>query len=317
MAGRKILLAGTTAVGKSTVAMALARLVGGEIISVDSMQVYRGMDIGTAKVSMELRRAIPHHLIDVRDPHEAFSAAEFVTLARTISEQIVSRGGVPILCGGTGLYFQALSEGLAEIPPSNPALRAELESMPLAVLLEELAVRDPVAYERIDRSNPRRVVRAIEVIRLTQRPFSELRRDWSAATGGSSPSQRAGERLIVLSRDPTSLVRRMDARVDEMFRSGLVEETQHLMGLGLRENRTAMQAIGYRQVVDYLEGRCDRESTIQEVKTRTRQYAKRQRAWFRNQAQGEDLPISEEESSEKTAERVLERIAAWAQTPGS
>lgn len=315
MPGRKILLAGTTAVGKSAVAIALARLVEGEIISVDSMQVYRGMDIGTAKISTEQRQGIPHHLIDVRDPHESFSAAEFVTLARTISEQIVSRGRVPILCGGTGLYFQALSEGLAEIPPSDPALRAELESMPLPVLLEELALRDPVAYERIDRSNPRRVVRAIEVIRLTQRPFSELRRDWSAEPGGSSQSQRAGERLIVLSRDPKSLVRRMDARVDEMFRSGLVEETQRLMGLGLRENRTAMQAIGYRQVVDYLEGRCDRESTIKEVKTRTRQYAKRQRAWFRNQAHGEDLPVSEEESPESTAERVLERVAAWTQTP--
>ncbi len=299
------------------VAVALAQLVGGEIISVDSMQVYRGMDIGTAKISTEQRQGIPHHLIDVRDPHESFSAADFVTLARAISEQIVSRGHVPILCGGTGLYFQALSEGLAEIPPSNPALRAEVESMPLAVLLEELALRDPVAYERIDRANPRRVVRAVEVIRLTQRPFSELRRDWSAEPGGSSQSQRGGERIIVLSRDPKSLVRRMDARVDEMFRSGLIEETQRLMGLGLRENRTAMQAIGYRQVVDYLEGRCDRESTVKEVKTRTRQYAKRQRAWFRNQGQGEDLPVSEEESPESTARRVLERIAAWTQTPNS
>src|SRR5258706_9064770 len=162
---RPLLLAGPTAVGKSEVALRLAEKLGGEIISVDSMQVYRGLDLGTAKPSAADRARVPHHLIDVVDINEPFDAAKFVELARRAVAEIQARGRVPVLCGGTGLYFKAFLEGLGDAPPADPALRAELEAAPLPGLLRELAERDPASYEKIDRRNPRRVVRAVEVIR--------------------------------------------------------------------------------------------------------------------------------------------------------
>src|SRR5262245_19738744 len=177
-----ILLAGPTAVGKSEISLLLGEKLSGEIISVDSMQVYRGMDIGTAKPSAEQRARVTHHLIDVIGVTETFDAAQFVRLARQAMADIQARGHIPILCGGTGLYFKALLEGLGEAPPADAALRAELEATPLPDLLRELAERDPVAYEKIDRQNPRRVIRAVEVIRLTGKPFSAQRADWSQAS---------------------------------------------------------------------------------------------------------------------------------------
>ncbi len=173
-----IFLVGPTASGKSAVALALAEKVGGEIISVDSMQVYRGLDIGTAKPSAEERARVPHHLIDIVELTEPFDAARFVELARRAEADIRARQRVPIFCGGTGLYFKAYLEGLGSAPPSDSKLRAELEATPLHELLHELSQRDPVTYERIDRQNPRRVIRALEVIRLTGKPFSEQRAEW-------------------------------------------------------------------------------------------------------------------------------------------
>ena len=173
-----LLIAGPTGVGKSGIALLLAEKVGGGIISVDSMQVYRGLDIGTAKPSPADRARVPHHLIDVVELNEPFDAAKFVELARRAVADIQSRGRLPILCGGTGLYFKAFLEGLGEAPPADAKLRAELEAAPLAELLRELAERDPASFEKIDRQNPRRVIRAVEVIRLTGKPFSEQRAEW-------------------------------------------------------------------------------------------------------------------------------------------
>jgi tRNA dimethylallyltransferase len=173
-----ILIAGPTAIGKSEIALLLAEKIGGEIVSVDSMLVYRGLDIGTAKPSLEERARVPHHLIDVVEITEAFDAAKFAALARRTVAEIGSRGRTPVLCGGTGLYFKALLEGLGDAPPADEILRAELEATPLADLLRELAERDPAAYEKIDRQNPRRVIRAVEVIRLTGKPFSQQRAGW-------------------------------------------------------------------------------------------------------------------------------------------
>ena len=170
-----IFIAGPTAVGKSEIALRLAEQLGGEIISVDSMQVYRGLDIGTAKPSPAERARVPHHLIDICDLTESFDAAQFARLAHRAVAEIQSRGRVPILCGGTGLYFKAFLEGLGEAPSADAKLRAELEATPLENLLEELRERDPAAYEKIDKKNPRRVIRAVEVIRLTGKPFSEQR----------------------------------------------------------------------------------------------------------------------------------------------
>src|SRR6185503_8042944 len=170
-----MLIAGPTAVGKSEVALLLAQRIGPELISLASMQVYRGLDIGTAKPSLAERERVPHHLIAIIGLKEAFDAAQFVRQAEHAMGEVQNRGRVPVLCGGTDLYFKALLEGLGEAPPANPPVRKELEDTPLTVLLRELAERDPATFERIDRQNPRRVIRALEVIRLTGKSFSAQR----------------------------------------------------------------------------------------------------------------------------------------------
>lgn len=293
-------LAGPTAVGKSAVALELAARLGGEIVSVDSMQVYRGLNLGTAKPNEAERARVPHHLIDVADLTEAFDAATFCRLAKSAVEQITSRGRVPIFCGGTGLYFKAWLQGLGEAPPGDAKVRAELEALSLEVLLVELEQRDPVTFARIDRQNPRRVVRALEVIRLTGRPFSGQRAEWNAERETGS-----AEKIICLTRAPADLRARIDARVDEMFRLGLVAETRELLKLGLAQNRTAMQAIGYRQVVEHLRGERDLAGTIEWVKIRTRQFAKRQLTWFRGQLATVWVEVGARESVASVADQVL------------
>jgi tRNA dimethylallyltransferase len=295
-----IFLVGPTASGKSAVALALAEKLGGEIISVDSMQVYRGLDIGTAKPSAVERARVPHHLIDVVELTEPFDAAKFVELARRAEKGILARGHTPIFCGGTGLYFKAYLEGLGDAPPSDAALRQQLEVAPLAELLRELQLRDPVTYERIDRRNPRRVIRALEVIRLTGKPFSEQRAAWQpqshrSSRGYETPYSRpemdqslvastvTTSKVFGLQRVAPDLHARINARGDEMFTGGLVEETRHLLARGLEQNPTALQAIGYRQVVEHLRGARPLAETIELVKIKTRQFAKRQMTWFRHQ----------------------------------
>lgn len=301
-----ILVGGPTAVGKSDVALLLAEQLGGEIIVVDSMQVYRGLDIGTAKPSTADRARVPHHLIDVVEITEQFDAARFVELARKAVAEIQARGCVPILCGGTGLYFKAFLAGLGEAPPPDPKLRAELESTPLPELLRELAERDPTLYEKIDRNNPRRVIRAVEVIRLTGKPFSAQRADWQSAIR----NLEFAIRFFGLRRATADLQARIDARVDAMFRAGLVEETRVLLERGLVENKTAMQAIGYRQVVEYLRGKRSLADTIQLVKIRTRQFAKRQMTWFKHQLNLEWLTLAPDEPASTTASRLIKSVGA-------
>ena len=273
---RPIFLAGPTAAGKSALAVELAERLGGEIISVDSMQVYRGLDIGTAKPSSDDRRRAPHHLIDVVTLAQVFDAAQFVRLAGAAARDIQARGRRPIFCGGTGLYFRAYLEGLGQAPPADAQIRAELEATPPAQLLEELERRDPAAFQAVDRRNPRRIIRALEVIRLTGRPFSAQRAQWAAA-GKPVPG------MIGLTRPMNELTQRIHLRVDEMFRRGLVAETEWLLSQGLAQNPTAMQALGYRQVVEHLRGQRALAETIELVKIRTRQFAKRQLTWFRRQ----------------------------------
>jgi tRNA dimethylallyltransferase len=294
-----LVLAGPTAVGKSAVALLLAERLGGEIVSVDSMQVYRGLDIGTAKPSAEERRRVPHHLIDVVDLTESFDAAQFIQRAHAAVEDIRSRRRLPILCGGTGLYFKAFLQGLGDTPPTDPKLRRELETTTLSELLRELAERDPATYSSIDRQNPRRVIRALEVIRSTGRPFSEQRSHWHHA------SRITHHALFVLRRAAFDLRRRIDLRVEAMFRDGLVAETQALLGRGLRDNRTAMQALGYRQVVEHLEGKRSLPETIELVKTKTRQFAKRQLTWFRHQFEPTWVDVAEQDPLEAIADRIL------------
>jgi len=245
------------------------------------MQVYRGLDIGTAKPSAEEQAHVPHHLIDVAEPHETFDASRFLNLALAAEADILRRGRVPIFCGGTGLYFKALLEGLEPGVGADPVFRESLEALDNHQLSARLRELDPVAYERIDRSNRRRLVRALEVIHLTGRPFSEQRRDWSAEPEEQPLALNPSH--VGLDRERDDLYTRINERVDAMFARGLVEETQLLMGRGLSQNATAMQAIGYRQVVEHLEGKRSLHETVEAVKTATRRFAKRQLTWFRNQ----------------------------------
>ena len=313
-----VLLAGPTAVGKSEVALRLAERLGGEIVSVDSMQVYRGLDLGTAKPSPADRARVPHHLIDMMELTESFDAAQFVRHARPVVADIQARGRRPILCGGTGLYFKAFREGLGEAPAADPALRAELGATPLEVLLRELAARDPATFAKIDRQNPRRVIRAVEVIRLTGRPFSQQRADWSGGESKAGSMSAADLGLcnlaFGLSRAPADLRARIDARVERMFQRGLVQETQRLLERGLAANPTARQALGYRQVVEHLRGERSLAETIALVKVRTRQFAKRQMTWFRRQMPLTWLELKPGDDLAAVAETLFDR---WRAAAGS
>jgi tRNA dimethylallyltransferase len=327
---RPIFLAGPTAAGKSALALELCERLGGEIISVDSMQVYQGMDIGTAKPSAQDRRRVRHHLIDVvtlkheegPEPgrlchlgqsggqsgsglsplNQGFDAAQFGRLAGAAAQDIQARGRRPIFCGGTGLYFKAYLEGLGPAPPRDAKIRAELAATPPAQLLEELERRDPAAFQALDRRNPRRVMRALEVIRLTGRPFSAQRAPWTAPG-------RPVAGMIGLTRPMGELTQRIHERVEEMFRRGLVAETESLMAQGLADNPTAMQALGYRQVVEHLRGERGLAETMELVKIRTRQFAKRQLTFFRRQLNLEWVTLSDNTPSLDWA-AMMERLNA-------
>jgi tRNA dimethylallyltransferase len=315
-----ILIAGPTAVGKSEIALRLAEQIGGEIISADSMQVYRGLDIGTAKPSPADRARVPHHLIDILDLTGSFDAAQFARLAHRTVAEIQSRGHVPVLCGGTGLYFKAFLDGLGEAPPANPTLRAELEATPLKNLLAELRERDLVTYEKIDRQNPRRVIRAVEVIRLTGQPFSAQQSRWGETPGEpevglSRGDDRTAQRAVPTKikffcfvRQPADLHTRINARVDAMFQRGLVDETRELLKHGLEQNKTAMQAIGYRQVVEHLRRGRSLPETIELVKIRTRQFAKRQLTWFRAQPGTQWIELKPDDPPEKWLPEISRAI---------
>lgn len=291
-----VVLAGPTASGKSEVALVIADQFRGEIVSVDSMQVYRGMDIGTAKPSQAERAHVPHHLIDMIDLTGSFDAAQFARAAHAAVVDIHARGKCAILCGGTGLYFSALFGGVGSTPPADADLRRSLEKTPLEELLRDLAQRDPATYANIDRRNPRRVIRAIEVIRQSGRPFSAQKSDWS--------SRKLAPHTFALRRTTADLHQRINDRVDGMFARGLVNETRHLLEQGLAENRTAMQALGYRQVVEHLRGERSLHETIELIKLRTRQFAKRQMTWFRGQLQPHWIDIVPTESAADVALRI-------------
>lgn len=297
-----VCIVGPTACGKSAVALELAERLRGEIISVDSMQVYRGLDIGTAKPSAAEQARVPHHLVDVAELTESFDAARFIELAKAAEASIRQRRRLPIFCGGTGLYFNAWLNGLGAAPSGDPVIRAELEATALGKLLIELEAKDPATFAVIDRRNPRRVVRALEVIRLTGKPFSEQRAAWNeekAKRQGTFPP------IFGLRRGADDLRRRIERRVDAMFAEGLVAETRGLLGKGLEANRTALQALGYRQVVDQLRGEIGPRQAVELVKLKTWQFARRQMTWFRNQLPVQWLDVAPDESAKHIAERII------------
>jgi tRNA dimethylallyltransferase len=281
-APRLVLIVGPTAVGKSRVAVDLALRFGGEIVSGDSIQVYRGFDIGTAKPGPDERRGVAHHLIDIADPRVQYTAADFVRDALAAAAAVAGRGRLPIVAGGTGLYLKALVEGLFPGPGRDPAVRAALEAEAAAHGLERLFRRleavDP-DYARKVRSRDRvRIIRALEVHAATGRPISDHFRDTRPPVEGRSVIR------IGLELDRAALCGRIDARVERMFARGLVDEVRGLLARGVPEGCPAFRALGYRHVLRHLGGEIPLDEAVALTKTETRRYAKRQMTWFRKMA---------------------------------
>ncbi len=270
-----IAIVGPTASGKSDLATELALRLGGEVVNADSMQLYRGMDVGTAKLTMAERRGVPHHLLDIWDVTCPASVAEYQRAAETVIEEITGRGRIPLLVGGSGLYVRAVLDDL-DFPGTDPGVRArleaELEESGSAALHARLAERDPVAAASILTSNGRRIVRALEVIEMTGRPFS-------ASLPSYEDTGDATQIGLVVPRPV--LDERIAVRVERMWAAGLVEEVRALEPHGLREGRTASRALGYAQVLRHLSGEWTEDRAKEETIRATRRFARRQESWFR------------------------------------
>ena len=270
-----VAVVGATATGKSDLAVALARAIGGEVVNADSMQLYRGMDIGTAKLTEPERRGIPHHLLDIWPVTAPANVADYQRLARETIAGIRARGRTPVLVGGSGLYVRAALDDLA-FPGTDPAVRTRLEEELAdagpAALHARLARLDPPAASAILASNGRRIVRALEVIEITGQPF---------AAALPAPAYAVPAVTVGLAADRTVLDLRIEARVSRMWERGLVAEVRRLEAAGLREGRTAARALGYAQVLRHLAGECTQDEARAETVRATRRFARRQESWFR------------------------------------
>lgn len=274
-----ILLCGPTASGKSDWALALAERWPVEIISVDSTQVYRGFDIGSAKPDKALRERIPHHLLDLRDPQETYSAGEFVADALATIAAVRSRGALPVLVGGTMLYFNALVRGLARLPQADPKIRAAIDARAATrgwpALHAELQGIDPEAAARIHPNDPQRIQRALEVFELSGRTISAWQRDTRPEHG------LRWSRWALVPADRAALHARIAARYAQMLEAGLLAEVQRLLALpGVEARSPSMRAVGYRQLADHLAGQCSLDAAVEQAVAATRQLAKRQLTWI-------------------------------------
>jgi tRNA dimethylallyltransferase len=300
-----VAVVGPTATGKSELAVELARALGGEVVNADASQLYRGMDVGTAKLSAAERRGVPHHQLDVLDVRAEASVAAYQRHARADLAAIAGRGAVPVLAGGSGLYLRAALDRL-EIPPTDPQVRAAWEARLAEVgphaLHARLAELDPPAAAAILPGNGRRVVRALEVVELTGRPFSATLPEQQYVT----PTVQLGLRA-----DRGALDRRIAERVDRMWRAGLVQEVAALVGEGLREGRTASRALGYAQVLDLLDGGCDEAAARDATIRATRRLARRQESWFRRDPRVIWLPAG----ADDLLEQALAGIGRFAPGP--
>ncbi|MCL2400186.1 MAG: tRNA (adenosine(37)-N6)-dimethylallyltransferase MiaA [Defluviitaleaceae bacterium] len=298
-----IVITGPTACGKTPTAVALAKMINGEVISADSMQLYRGMDIGTAKPSIEERKGIPHHLIDVVDPNESFSVAIFQKMAGETIFDIHSRGKIPILAGGTGFYINAVvHKGLlsSEMPEADDTnIRKELLQQATEkgnmFLHDRLKIVDHPSAERIHPNNIKRVVRALAYYEVNGKPISSHR---------PVIDTLYNTLFIVLHRDRALLYEAIDKRVEDMVIRGLVEEVEKLLHNGVNETATSMQALGYKEIIPFIKGQCTLEEAVTAIKQGSRRYAKRQLTWFRNQMNGQWLSMDD-----KTHEEAASIIA--------
>jgi len=297
---RPVAVVGPTATGKTALAVELARTLGGEVVNADALQLYRGMDIGTAKATIEERRGVPHHLLDVLDVTETASVAAYQRDARARVEELLDAGRVPVLTGGSGLYVQAVLDDL-KFPGTDPDVRARLtaeaDEIGVAAMHARLTELDPVAATAILPTNTRRIVRALEVIEITGEPFS-------ANLPKPGPA-RYDTVLIGIDREPAELDARVDRRVGIMFATGLVEEVRTLLGRGLRDGLTASRALGYHQVIAAMDGDGDFRAAAEATAQATRRFVRRQRSWFRRDKRIQWF----DGGSERLAERVLEVTA--------
>jgi len=308
---RAICLTGPTATGKTDLALELARSIPLEIVSVDSAMVYRGMDIGTAKPSRETRADVPHHLIDIVDAADTYSAGRFLADANAAIDAIAARGKLPLLVGGTLLYLRALRRGLAPLPEADPELRAKLdreaEAKGWPALHARLAAVDPEAGVRIAPNDRQRIQRALEVFMLTGRPLSALQRDAKTASGTGSVPDGEILMLAVVPADRARLAARIEHRFDAMVEAGLIREVESLMARGdLHPEMPSMRAVGYRQIWAYLERRYDWPIARQKAIAATRQLAKRQMTWLRSEPGVETFDAF----SSGLAEELLERVGS-------
>ena len=271
-----VVIAGATATGKSALSIALAESIDAEIINADSMQVYRGMDIGTAKITVDERQGIRHHMLDVLDVNQDSTVAWYQSDARAAIDEIHSRGKNVVMVGGTGLYIKAVIDEL-NFPDTDPMVRhtlnKEAEELGIDAMFERLERLDPAAALAIDRANLRRIIRALEVIEITGKPFTA-----NLPRQESIRYPRARQFGLVMDRDDLS--ERIDVRVNSMFEQGLVSEVEKLISEGLLQGRTAQRALGYSQVISYLHNELSLDAAIEETKRATRQYARRQETWF-------------------------------------
>lgn len=296
-----VVLAGATATGKSSLSVELAQAIDAEIINADSMQVYRGMDIGTAKITVEERQGIPHHMLDVLDVNQDSTVAWYQSGAREVIDEIHSRGKSVVMVGGTGLYIKAVIDEL-NFPDTDPMVRhtlnKEAEDLGIDAMFARLEKLDPAAAIAIDRANLRRIIRALEVIEITGKPFT--------ANLPREESIRYPEaRQFGLVMDRELLSERIDQRVNTMFEQGFVEEVQKLISRGLLEGRTAQRALGYSQIVSHLKGEITLDAAIEETKRATRQYARRQETWF-----SRDARIKWISTRQPRLETILESLQA-------
>ncbi len=304
-----VVLVGPTASGKTALALELARSFDLEVISADSRQVYRDLDIGTAKATVEERRQVPHHLLDVVDPDQEFTAADYARLAREAAASVHRRGRLPLVVGGTGLYIRVLCSGLAEAPGADPEFRKELldeeERGGAGTLHRRLLEVDPGTAERLAPRDRVRIIRALEVFFLTGEPLSRLQARHAFA-------ERPFRTLSLgLSPPREELYRRIDRRTEEMFESGLLQEVQGLLDRGYSPDLKALRTIGYREAIQHLQGGLTLADCLSQVQHRTRRYAKQQRTWFR-----QDKEIIWVDSFKESA-RIQELIVNFMQSQRS
>lgn len=301
-------LTGPTASGKTRVGLELAERLGAEIVSLDSMAIYRGMDVGTAKPSPADRQRVPHHLLDIVDPNVEFSLSEYLRAAHAAVREIQARNRQVLFVGGTPLYLKALLRGLYPGPPADWEFRRQIEEEVqlhgVEALHQRLELVDPLSAARLHPHDKRRIIRALEVYRITGQPLSHRQTQFEEGT----PADRC--KVFVLSWPRPDLHVRIDARVDRMFTSGLVEEVGRLLEQYHQLSRTALQAVGYREVIEHLRGERGLPATVELVKARTRQFARRQDTWFRSLQECRTVEQTDASEPAETAARMVQMASS-------